>query len=95
MIKKTKALIAIFIFTTSISCGFSASLRGDIQYLVKKYGLSDAKIAIAAQRTQTGNNLYSYAQNRLMKPASNNKVFTMVGALFAIPNNFRFTTYST
>lgn len=92
MIKKTKALIAIFIFTIGVNNGFSASLRGDLQYLVKQYGLSDAKIAIAAQRTQTGSNLYSYAQNRLMKPASNNKVFTMVAALFAIPSNFRFTT---
>ncbi|AIT10249.1 D-Ala-D-Ala carboxypeptidase [Candidatus Francisella endociliophora] len=79
-------------FTFSIHSGFSASARSDIQYLVKKYGLGDAKIAIAAQRTQTGNNLYSYAQNRSMKPASNNKVFTMVGALFSIPSDFRFTT---
>ena len=40
----------------------------------------------------SGSNLYSYAQNRAMKPASNNKVFTIVAALFAIPNDFTFST---
>lgn len=38
-----------------------------------------------------GNKLYSYAQNRAMKPASNNKVFTIVAALLTLPGDFRFT----
>ncbi|MDE4953179.1 D-alanyl-D-alanine carboxypeptidase, partial [Francisella tularensis subsp. holarctica] len=60
--------------------------------LVKKYNLSDAKMAIATQTTNNGDQLYAYAQNRLMTPARTNKVFTIVAALFTIPSNFRFTT---
>ncbi len=86
-----KLLTTTFIIFASIASSY-ASNRSDIQYLVKKYHLSNAKISIAAKRTQTGAKLYSYAQNRAMKPASNNKVFTIVGALFAIPSNFTFST---
>ncbi|QIW10263.1 D-alanyl-D-alanine carboxypeptidase/D-alanyl-D-alanine-endopeptidase [Francisella sp. LA112445] len=92
MYKRTKLLILLSIFTISISSTFAANTRSEIQYLVKKYGLTDAKIAIAAQRTNSGKELYSYAKNRAMKPASNNKVFTMVAALFTLPSDFRFVT---
>ena len=93
MIKKTKFFIFITLSILIVSVTTTqASTRSEIQCLVKKYNLSDVKIAIATQRTMNGNKLYSYAQNRAMKPASNNKVFTIVAALFAIPNDFRFTT---
>ncbi len=92
MTKKLKLITIIIIAFTSIACSYAANTRSDIQYLVKKYHLSDAKISIATQRTQSGANLYAYAQNRAMKPASNNKVFTIVGALFSIPSNFTFST---
>ncbi|BCD90412.1 D-alanyl-D-alanine carboxypeptidase [Francisella halioticida] len=92
MHKKTKFLIILFVFIVFISNTFAAGTRSEIQYLVKKYGLTNANFAIAAQRTMTGKELYSYAKNRAMKPASNNKVFTMVAALFTLPSNFRFTT---
>ncbi|AEI36351.1 MULTISPECIES: D-alanyl-D-alanine carboxypeptidase/D-alanyl-D-alanine endopeptidase [Francisella] len=91
MIKRTKLLVAISIFVASANLSY-ASTRSEIQSLVKKYNLSNAKIAVAAQRTMTGADLYAYAENRSMKPASNNKVFTIVSGLFAIPSNFRFTT---
>lgn len=92
MTKKLKLITIIIIAFTSIACSYAANTRSDIQYLVKKYHLSDAKISIATQRTQSGANLYAYAQNRAMIPGSNNKVFTIVGALFAIPSNFTFST---
>ena len=92
MNKKIKLITTTIIIFASIACSYAANTRSDIQYLVKKYHLGDAKISIATQRTQTGANLYSYAQNRAMKPASNNKVFTIVAALFAIPSNFTFLT---
>lgn len=92
LIKKFKVLVAVSIFIISSTSIYAGTTRSEIQYLVKKYGLSDVKIAIATQRTQSGQNLYSYAKNREMKPASNNKVFTMVAALFAIPSDFRFIT---
>lgn len=91
MKRKTKFFTALSILIISITTS-QASTRSEVQYLVKKYNLSDAKIAIATQRTINGNQLYAYAQNRAMKPASNNKVFTIVAALFAIPSDFRFTT---
>ncbi|MDE4961633.1 D-alanyl-D-alanine carboxypeptidase, partial [Francisella tularensis] len=68
-----------------------ASTRIEVQYLVKKYNLSDAKIDIATQTTNNGDQLYAYAKTRLMTPASTNTVFTIVAALFTIPSNFRFT----
>ncbi|AJC49566.1 D-Ala-D-Ala carboxypeptidase [Allofrancisella guangzhouensis] len=94
MILNKKFRLFFFIFLTFASfCNiYAATTRSEIQYLVKKYGLTDAKISIAAQYTASGANLYAYGQNRSMKPASNNKVFTMVAALFAIPDNFTFTT---
>ena len=92
MYKKIKFLIALSIFTICTSSASAANARSEIQYLVKKYGLTDAKIAIAAQRTNSGKELYSYAKNRVMEPASNNKVFTMAAALFTLPSDFRFTT---
>lgn len=91
MKRKTKFFTALSILIISITTS-QASTRSEVQYLVKKYNLSDAKIAIATQRTMNGNELYAYAQNRAMKPASNNKVFTIVAALFAIPSDFSFTT---
>lgn len=92
MTKKLKMLTTSIIVLTSIASSYAATTRSDIQYLVKKYRLGDAKISIATQRTNSGANLYSYAQSRAMKPASNNKVFTIVAALFAIPSDFTFTT---
>ena len=92
MTKKFKLITTTFIIFIGITCSYAANTRSDIQYLVKKYRLNNAKISIAAQRTNSGRNLYSYAQNRDMKPASNNKVFTIVGALFAIPSDFTFAT---
>ncbi|AJI56443.1 D-alanyl-D-alanine carboxypeptidase/D-alanyl-D-alanine-endopeptidase [Francisella philomiragia] len=91
MRKGNKLLVALSIFIISLNASY-ASTRSEIQSLVKKYNLTDAKIAIATQRTMTGNDLYSYAQNRSMKPASNNKVFTIVSGLLSIPDDFRFTT---
>ena len=92
MTKKFKLITTIIIILTSTTYSYAANTRSNVQYLVKKYHLSDAKISIATQRTMSGANLYSYAQNRAMKPASNNKVFTIVAALFAIPNDFTFST---
>ena len=91
MNKKTKILTIIALVLFSLNSLY-ASARTDIRYLVKKYNLENAKISIASQRTMNGQNLYSYAQNRPMIPASNNKLFTMVAALFTLPNDFRFTT---
>lgn len=81
MKRKTKFFTAFSILLISISTT-QASTRSEVQYLVKKYNLSDAKIAIATQTTNNGDQLYAYAQNRLMTPASTNKVFTIVAALF-------------
>lgn len=89
--KGSKLLVALSIFIISLNASY-ASTQSEIQSLVKKYNLTDAKIAIATQRTMTGNDLYSYSQNRSMKPASNNKVFTIVSGLLSIPDDFRFTT---
>lgn len=91
MKRKTKFFTSFSILLISIATT-QASTRSEVQYLVKKYNLSDAKIAIATQTTNNGDQLYAYAQNRLMTPASTNKVFTIVAALFTIPSNFRFTT---
>ncbi|MED7788427.1 D-alanyl-D-alanine carboxypeptidase/D-alanyl-D-alanine-endopeptidase [Francisella sp. 19X1-34] len=92
MHKRTKLLILLSLFTISITSTFAATTRSEIQYLVKKYGLTNAKIAIATQRTNSGKELYSYAKNRAMIPASNNKLFTIVAALFTLPSDFRFVT---
>lgn len=90
--RKIKHLLIFFVIISTFTNAFSATTRSEIQYLVKKYGVSSAKISIASQRTQSGKNLYSYAKNRNMIPASNNKVFTMVAALLTLPSNFRFST---
>ncbi|APC96705.1 D-alanyl-D-alanine carboxypeptidase/D-alanyl-D-alanine endopeptidase [Francisella frigiditurris] len=91
MNKFSKLIVYVLLIILSISFSF-ASTRSEVQYLVKKYNLGDAKIGLAAQRTMNGQNLYSYAQDRPLKPASNNKVFTMAAALFAIPSDFTFDT---
>lgn len=90
--KKIKQILIFFVILSTFTSSFSATSRSEIQYLVKKYGLSSAKISIATQRTQSGANLYSYAKNRPMTPASNNKVFTIVAALLTLPSNFTFST---
>ncbi|QIV94348.1 D-alanyl-D-alanine carboxypeptidase/D-alanyl-D-alanine endopeptidase [Allofrancisella frigidaquae] len=90
--KHFRLLFLIFLTFISFCSTYAATARSEIQYLVKEYGLTDVKISIATQNTISGANLYAYGQNRPMKPASNNKVFTMVAALFAIPDSFTFTT---
>ncbi|MDE4998647.1 D-alanyl-D-alanine carboxypeptidase/D-alanyl-D-alanine-endopeptidase, partial [Francisella tularensis subsp. holarctica] len=71
MKRKSKFFTAFSILLISISTT-QASKRSEVQYLVKKYNLSDAKIAIATQTPNNGDQLYAYAQNRLMTPASTN-----------------------
>lgn len=88
MRKLTYSIIAFFLFTT-IALG---SPRAEIQSLVKRYNLSDAKIGIAVERTNSGRLLYEFAKDRPLKPASNNKIFTAVAALLTLPNSYRYTT---
>ena len=90
--KKIKIIILLSCTIFGFSNIYASTARTEIQSLVKKYQLSDAKISISAQRTQTSKNLYSYSQNTPMTPASNDKVFTIVGAMFALPKDLRFTT---
>ena len=79
------ALISTIIFA-------HASVRSEIQSLVKMYRLSDASIGIAVERVNSGKLLYQYAKDRPFTPASNNKVFTAIAALTTLPRNFKFTT---
>lgn len=69
-----------------------ASVRSEIQSLVKMYRLSDTSIGIAVERVNSGQLLDQYAKDRPFTPASNNKVFTAIAALTALPKNFQFTT---
>ena len=87
-----KKLIFIGCFLISTTTLAWSSVRSDIQSLVKTYRLSDASIGIAAVRINSGKMLYQYAENRPFTPASNNKVFTAIAALTALPKNFQFTT---
>ena len=83
------SLLLLFVFSTQL---LYASVDSDIKWLIKKYGLSNAKIGIAVQRTKSGKWLYEYNSDSLYLPASNNKVFTAVGALLTLPSNFKFNT---
>ena len=69
-----------------------ASSRAEIQSLVKRYRLSNATISIAAQRVDSGELVYRYAEDRLMIPASNEKIFTAIAALTVLPKKFEFET---
>lgn len=89
MRKLTYSIIAFLFMTTSIAV---ASPRAEIQALVKRYNLSDAKIGIAVERTNSGQLLYQFAKDRPLIPASNNKIFTAVAGLFTLPNTYRYTT---
>ena len=89
-----KKFITLFLILISVSFSIEsyASARTEIRALVNKYRLSDAKIGIAAQRVNSGKLLYSFAEERGMTPASNNKIFTATTALNVLPKSFRFTT---
>lgn len=89
IVKKINIVLTLILVSFSISF---ASARTEIQALVKKYRLSDASIGIAAQRVNSGKMLYRYADNRSFTPASNNKIFTAIGAFSVLPKNFQFQT---
>jgi len=86
-----KFIFLIIISLTLYNSSF-ASLNGDIQTLIKKYGLSNASIGIAVQRTNSSKWLYNHHSNSNYTPASNNKVFTAVGALLTLSRSFSFET---
>lgn len=67
-------------------------MRSEIQSLVKTYRLSDVSIGIAAKQVSSGGMLYTYSETHQFIPASNNKIFTAIAALTALPKNFQFTT---
>lgn len=75
-----------------LSQAVNASLNSDVKQLIKKYDLENAKIGIAVQRTKSSKWLYEYDSNTSYTPASNNKVFTAVGALLTLSSNFSFST---
>ncbi|WP_440992859.1 D-alanyl-D-alanine carboxypeptidase/D-alanyl-D-alanine endopeptidase [Cysteiniphilum litorale] len=89
MVKKFILLSYALISTITFA---HASVRSEIQSLVKMYRLSDVSIGIAVERVNSGQLLYQYAKDRPFTPASNNKVFTAVAALTALPKSFQFTT---
>ena len=89
IVKKIIPLVVICISTVYISM---ASSRTEIQSLVKRYRLSNATISIAAQRVDSGEFVYRYAEDRLMIPASNEKIFTAIAALTVLPTKFKFET---
>ncbi len=89
--RQTKFYSLAFILLI-ISQAVMASLNSDVKALIKKYDLSNAKIGIAVQRTNSGKWLYEYDSNSSYTPASNNKVFTAVGALLTLSSNFSFST---
>ncbi|MFZ9034586.1 MAG: D-alanyl-D-alanine carboxypeptidase/D-alanyl-D-alanine endopeptidase [Francisellaceae bacterium] len=88
----------IFTVFLSVLCLFSVirlsygSPRSEVQALVKKYKLENASIGIAASYTDKDKLIYDYAQNRSFTPASNNKIFTAIAALTALPDDFTFDT---
>ncbi len=87
-----KKLTLFLFFTIGNVTLTMGSVQSEIQSLVKTYHLSDASIGIAAQRVSSGQVLYKYAENLPFIPASNNKIFTAIAALTALPKNFQFTT---
>ena len=93
--KKIIPLIVIFISTVCISMASSdaeTQSRRAIRSLVKQYRLSNATISIAAQNIDSGRLVYRYAEDRLMIPASNEKIFTAIAALTVLPKTFKFET---
>ena len=84
-------LCAVIWFFSSFALAM-ATPRSEIQYLVKHYKLSDAKISINAKNNNDGRSIYEYAQYRQLVPGSVNKLLVAAAALFVLPSNFRFTT---
>ncbi len=87
---KRKIAISFVLFFITLS--LFASLRSEMQLLTKKYKLSNASIGITVQRTKNGKDLYQYQSDKTFIPASNNKLFTAISALLALPPNFTFNT---
>ena len=76
----------------SIIAFASATVNSEIQSLVKMYRLSEASIGLAVESVNSEEILYQLSEQHSFTPASNNKIFTAVGALTALPKNFKFTT---
>jgi len=92
-LKKISLIIfSVIIISISLISTSYASAKSEIRTLVKRYNMTNATIGIYAQRTKSYQELYAYAQDKKLTPASNNKIFTSVAALFILPKDFRYET---
>ena len=91
---------ALVVAVCMISClGFSATLRQQYQSALDKKlrsytSLQKAKfkIGVAIKNVKTDYDLFDYHGNDAFIPASNNKIFTTLLALYSLPSSYKYET---
>lgn len=86
-------IFLLFFILASNSFAVSQSfIESKIQKEIKKLNLENIHLGIAVERTKSGQMLFTHYAERSYIPASNNKIFTAIAALFTLDKNFRFKT---
>ena len=70
----------------------SFTLKKNINELISSYGLN-VNIGIKILSLTTGETLYSLNSQKLLMPASNNKLYTCAAALEKLGSDYRFNTF--
>jgi D-alanyl-D-alanine carboxypeptidase/D-alanyl-D-alanine-endopeptidase (penicillin-binding protein 4) len=67
-------------------------LRARIQALLRRPELAPTMVAVKVASLETGRTLYEENADKLLRPASNMKIFTVAAALDRLTPDYRFTT---
>jgi D-alanyl-D-alanine carboxypeptidase/D-alanyl-D-alanine-endopeptidase (penicillin-binding protein 4) len=95
--KPTQEIVFVFAVLWSLSV-FSnswcvgAEVAEEIDAILARANLKDAKVAVQVTDTETGEVLYSHNGRRLMVPASNQKIITGASALMKLGPDYCFET---
>lgn len=73
--------------------GSEATLREDIDQLIRNAGLRGADWGVMIVSLTNGDTLYALEPDRAMSPASNAKLFTTAAALYYLGAQFRMSTF--
>ncbi len=92
MIRLTRVVAAILVTLHVCAAVSVASLRDDVQRLVRNANLKGATVAVSIRDADGGAALVSINADQPMIPASNMKLFTTGAALHVLGPDFEFTT---